>query len=221
VASFFCAAAFKRRYTKSVVRGDSVRDLYAKTLALLGLGVLAGAGALVDYWPIGVNVPDAGSALDLPALARALPVSDQPSVRVVQDGSFRLARRTLTSGRLVSPAVEYTALPVGTPSESGAGQQVGLAAPVARMALAVTPASFESATANDAYEPHLALVASADSVQLQEPVLASATIESDGFITGAFKKTGTSIIRTSVKTGASIYDAVRVVGGAVRKALPN
>jgi hypothetical protein len=39
------------------VRGDSLRDLYAKTLAVLGLGLLAGAGAIVDYWPVNGTLP--------------------------------------------------------------------------------------------------------------------------------------------------------------------
>jgi hypothetical protein len=40
-------------------------------------------------------------------------------------------------------------------------------------------------------------------------------------LTGAFKRTGTSIVRTGVRTGASIFDALRVVSGAVRRALPD
>ena len=43
----------------------------------------------------------------------------------------------------------------------------------------------------------------------------------DSFLTGAFKRTGTSIVKTSMKTGVSIFDAVRVVGSAVRRALPD
>lgn len=39
------------------MRGDSLRDFYAKTLAVVGLGLLAGAGAIVDYWPIGGPLP--------------------------------------------------------------------------------------------------------------------------------------------------------------------
>ena len=39
------------------MRGDSLRDFYAKTLAVLGLGLLAGAGAIVDYWPVGGRLP--------------------------------------------------------------------------------------------------------------------------------------------------------------------
>jgi hypothetical protein len=49
------------------VRGDSLRDLYAKALALLGLGLLGAAGALVDYWPVPSALPAVASALLLPA----------------------------------------------------------------------------------------------------------------------------------------------------------
>jgi hypothetical protein len=49
------------------VRGDSLRDLYAKALALLGLGLLGAAGALVDYWPVRGGLPVVASALVLPA----------------------------------------------------------------------------------------------------------------------------------------------------------
>jgi hypothetical protein len=204
------------------VRGDSLRDLYAKTLALLGLGLLAGAGALVDYWPVGVTVPDAGSALDLPALALPQPVSDRLSVRVVRAADAqRSPRRVVLTDRQTVSRVAYASLPVTAPSESGVGEPVGLAAPVTRTAMVVMPASFEPMTASsETYEPHLALAA-LDSVELQAPASPAGSADSDGFITGAFKKTGSSIVRTGVKTGASIYDAVRVVGGAVRKALPN
>lgn len=202
------------------MRGDSLRDLYAKTLALLGLGVLAGAGALVDYWPVGVNLPDAGPALDLPALARPLAVSDQQSARVARRESA--PRRLVLADRVSSPAVFYASLPVVAVSESGLGEPVGLPAPVTRSAMAFTAASFEVPdAASDGYEPHLTLGAAAGSTTLPAPVSTSANAEPDGFITGAFKKTGSSIVRTGVKTGSSIVDVVRVVGGAVRKALPN
>jgi hypothetical protein len=48
----------------------------------------------------------------------------------------------------------------------------------------------------------------------------SADVNGEGLITGAFKKTGSSLVRTGARTGASIFDAVRVVSGVVRRALP-
>jgi hypothetical protein len=47
------------------VRGDSLRDFYAKTLAVLGLGVLAATGAAVDYWPVGEEWPSVSAAAGL------------------------------------------------------------------------------------------------------------------------------------------------------------
>jgi hypothetical protein len=56
------------------VRGDSLRDLYAKTLAVVGLGLLAGAGAIVDYWPVSEPWPAvplvAGLRSNAPMLVR-------------------------------------------------------------------------------------------------------------------------------------------------------
>ncbi len=48
------------------MRGDSLRDLYAKALALLGLGLLGAAGALVNYWPVRGDLPVVASALVVP-----------------------------------------------------------------------------------------------------------------------------------------------------------
>jgi hypothetical protein len=54
------------------VRGDSLRDLYAKTLALILLGLLGGIGALVDYWPSGSELPQVQAALAPPEAGTAL-----------------------------------------------------------------------------------------------------------------------------------------------------
>jgi hypothetical protein len=54
------------------MRGDSVRDLYAKALALIGLAVLAGAGALMDYWPVQGTLPAVSFNYSLPSGPGAL-----------------------------------------------------------------------------------------------------------------------------------------------------
>ena len=41
-----------------------------------------------------------------------------------------------------------------------------------------------------------------------------------GMFSGAFKKTGQSIVKGGVKTGASIVDAMRAVSGAFKKVWP-
>ena len=40
------------------MRGDSLRDFYAKALALFGLALLGALGAAVDYWPANVSIPN-------------------------------------------------------------------------------------------------------------------------------------------------------------------
>ena len=39
--------------------------------------------------------------------------------------------------------------------------------------------------------------------------------EDDGFLPGAVKRTGASILRTSARAGTSVFDAFRSLGGAV------
>lgn len=71
------------------MRGDSLRDLYAKALALLGLGLLGAAGALVNYWPVRGDLPAVASTLarpgrsDLPILHEALEDASAAPFRAV------------------------------------------------------------------------------------------------------------------------------------------
>jgi hypothetical protein len=198
--------------------------LYAKTLALLGLGVLAGAGALVDYWPTGVTMPDAGSALARPAIARAIAVNPATLTSPAIARAARRAPRALETTMITSsaPAEHYApvTLPVVVSADLRVGHEVGIAAPVLRTA-ALTSASSDPVPARmeSLYEPYT--LGDDDFARYPEPASLMSDDDSDGFFSGAFKKTGTSIVRTGVRTGASIVDAVRVVGGAVRKALPN
>lgn len=202
------------------MRGDSLRDLYAKTLALLGLGVLAGAGALVDYLPVGFTLPRVSSALiTTPTTIETPSVNDAVEPRVVP------VRSLPGRSRVQVAAAPLVALPATGLGEEPVGQLVTLVAPVARDGAQEDRLSL--ALADHTEVATFAMVADSSALSelpgdatYQPSALVSAG-DTDGFITGAFKKTGTSIVKTSVRTGASIFDAVRVVGGVVRRALPN
>ena len=85
------------------MRGDSIRDFYAKTLALLGLGVLAGTGALVDYWPASTRFPVVSPAFRPPDFALAVaaaPVAGElPALEAITSAQPALAPH-------VAPAIE-------------------------------------------------------------------------------------------------------------------
>jgi hypothetical protein len=211
------------------VRGDSLRDLYAKALALVGLGALAMVGALVDYWPTRVPMPavseatlvgphDGLQAIPAQALAAMRPASRE-SADVVRLASARTpvgpkpspdarraARVVLVSrgmDAVAIPAIHLTRPPAERADEADA-LALAAAFDTDGVELAIHPPDVVMASNRDA------LAAGVD------------TSDDDGSLfTGAFKRTGSSIVRTGVKTGASIFDALRVVSGAVRRALPD
>lgn len=192
------------------MRADSIRDRYAKGMALLGLGLLAGTGALVDYWPTRGQVPLVAPPErgDLVRLASA----SHPSPLTIVVPPPAAPRRAPVS----RPPEPVPVLLVGTVPHVG-GVPVALVAPV-----------------TDPIVEPIALLASAApattvGASLILPPLAtprhtaswSMHSDDDGFLTGAVKRTGASILRTSARAGASVFDAFRSLGGAVKRALPN
>ena len=107
------------------VRGDSLRDFQAKVLAIAGLGVLAGVGALVDYWPTGSNVP----AMVSGSLARpAVPVPTPASVAAREIGTaigtaVPMPAASVTR-RAQSETQPATVEPVATVASAGALKNV-------------------------------------------------------------------------------------------------
>jgi hypothetical protein len=221
-----------RCYTEPV-RGDSVRDLYAKTLALLGLGVLAGTGALVDYWPVGVSTPVVTTpfsqmpppgplAVDavgvLPDRVDSAPAAIRPSPRVAH-----LAAPP-------APAAPVRALMVVTaPANFPPGSTVELREPdLIPESLVALASEFVTAQDQDQNVSGLSIAAAveppagAPRARLMPADSASTGLadDGDGPITGVFKKAGSSIVKTGAKTGASIFDTFRIVSGMVRRALP-
>jgi hypothetical protein len=198
------------------MRGDSLRDLYAKLLALAGLGVLAGTGALVDYWPTGNGMPAVRAGLDASALveasresALAIPSSEDPQPERA------VATRRMSLRRFTAPPPAL-AVASSFDADAIAVREVDLVAPATRYLPAVTLQAYagQEMTLSD---PAL-LVAHRRASLGDEETLA----DDDGSaLTGVVRKTGKSIVRTSKRTGASIVDAVRMIGTAVRRVLPD
>ena len=210
------------------MRGDSLRDLYAKTLALVGLTVLAGVGALVDYWPVALTFPAPPVPILLPDPADRTLVAHEPiDVILASDRAGRppaeprLARSRVS---LVLPAQAESNPPLGEPALSPASALPDPVTVVANNGLSSISGPTEIVTSipdspvtldeswTDATDSPLPMRAAVAGV--------SGGDDSDGMISGAFKKTGSSIIKTGARTGASIFDAMRVVSGVVRRALP-
>jgi hypothetical protein len=206
------------------VRGDSIRDLYAKVLAIAGLGVLAGIGALVDYWPSGNNVPAILAAgvprpevpVPTPAtVAAAYDINNAAPVAAV--AMTRRVRATAQPVALepVAPTAAHGALPMGH------AVALNLPAPVP-MPVPVTAAPATAAPAETIAlppPPVVDTVHSAPRVPTFVPTLVSTESES-GFVMGTLRRTGAGIARGSAVTGASIIDAFRGVAGAFKKVSP-
>ena len=196
------------------MRGDSLRDLYAKTLALVGLGLLAGVGALVDYWPVGVGVPQvAAVGLEMPDRVAMLPAHDIDIPVLPAAPAARPAAVMALAALFAEPA---PSLRLGSPIALD---------PVAVPAVVVTTIAADPAPTP---APTVPVVAQASVPPLvagpdfdPELVFQMASDESDGgFLSGAMdvmRSTGSTIARGGVITGTSIVGALRIVSGAFKK----
>jgi hypothetical protein len=115
--------------------------------------------------------------------------------------------------RPVTPSPGSDASNVASPAVFGAGpiepiEYDALVSPVGQEVMLSQPRGIQKVMAADT-SPDAPIVSSAD--------------DSSGLIVTAFKKTGDSLASLGsigAKTGTSIFGAFRVVGSAVRKALP-
>jgi hypothetical protein len=202
------------------VRGDSLRDLYAKTLALFGLALLAGVGALVDYWPApaalpAVASPDVKPAPPmLPAIASldaTILAATSMATRARGGAPSAFTRRDVRSAAHVSVAM----LPLGHGVPVADGVLLGDPPPPPVVAPVVAATRIPAAEISLPPAP----------VTTIGPGPSSGALEgtsADGFFdnaTSAFKKTGDYIVNTTVKTGNSIIKAFGVVGGAFKKVI--
>ena len=202
------------------MRGDSVRDLYAKALALVGLGLLACAGAIVDYWPVPGEPPRVARAPKLLSPQATIPaLAELDGVPAASPAARAAARQPVPATARFSPSQSGEVfLSLAAASPQPLGEPIELAPPPADAALveeAPGRRGDETGPAAPMFqrEPKSTVSAPAALQLATNP-------PSDGFITGALKKTGESIVKTSAATGASIVDAFRGVFGAFKKVSP-
>jgi hypothetical protein len=201
------------------VRGDSLRDLYAKTLALFGLALLAGVGALVDYWPAPAALPAVAAPGVKPAPA-VLPAVASLDATILAAASVATRARggaprafTGRDGRSARPSVAM--LPLGNNVLITDGVPLGDPPPPSVVAPVVAATRI----------PALEISLPPAPVTTIGPGPSSGALDgssADGFFdnaTSAFKKTGDYIVNTTVKTGNSIIKAFGVVGGAFKKVI--
>ena len=205
------------------MRGDSLRDFYAKALALVGLGTLASVGALVDYWPGTVDVPRVAGPVSrvsapalLPAVDLASAVNFEARPRVKAANIPALILVSTDTAQIVEP---WTSL---APATFEAPTAFAPPAPLSDSydALPVSEMDVPVSVFQPAALPgtNVALEERAMSYAPPPVVQAPAAASSDG-ITGVLRRTGSSLAAAGAKTGSTIVGAFRAVGGAFRKIL--
>ena len=195
------------------MRGDSLRDLYAKTLAILGLGLIAGAGAIVDYWPVGTVIPEVAERRDrqpqLPALVQNL--DQQITVPAIRTAQF--VPRAFTPKNLKWPAFAAKTTTVA--------KQPATPVPVVAAAAAVPLAAAvpDSNAPVQSWAPEVLQASNLDVASLADP-FSPGRVPPSGLIGGAITKTKDSLVKAGSVTSASIGYAVKGVFGAFKKVTP-
>lgn len=198
------------------MRGDSLRDLYAKILAVCGLGAIALAGAAVDYWPGPAFVP----RVDTLVSALLPPAADPVALRWTPPAPA--PRRARVAPVVPDPAAARAvpAMPIVEPLPLAS---VADLLPVSPVPVIVAPPEAAWTSTDDASGGVVDAEPPADPILVFASIhpVGGAAIEfappKPGFIAGAWRKTRGSLVNAGAATGASIVDAMKAVGGAVRK----
>lgn len=219
------------------MRGDSLRDFYAKTLALIGLGLLGGIGALVDYWPASGEVPAvAANDMRVPVPAEPYLAADamMPDFSARARGMAAFAQPVVPVAPAPGPAQAEVVPEALTVSAEAFAPDV---LPSVALASAPMPDLFGVATFEPAPLAALPTMQVALStpdmpesipVDLRAPmglpsVALSSADEDSGFLADAtdiMKKTGSTIVNGTMKAGAPFVSMARFLGGAFRKITP-
>lgn len=183
--------------------------------------MLAGAGALVDYWPVGINLPFAAPAATAsPMISGPLDVPADPMV-LAGGTSIPVVQISPVSQPAVTPAPALDPLlsAIATVDPFLTRTVTIDAPPPPVAALTVAPELRETMSTLALAEARLGLDAPVP--MLFADASGHRSGMEDGLLAGAFRKTGTSIVRTSMRTGSSLADAFRVVGSVVRRVWPD
>jgi hypothetical protein len=194
------------------MRGDSLRDLYAKSMALMGLALLAAVGAVVDYWPARLSVPHARVIPSFPTDLKPLPIADAapllaalstPERRSVKTMA-RVAPATVDDSAAVAARPEATmpVEPVPDPSASAALQEV----PTSQ--IVTVPVEPVAQVEPELSESRYVLTTIAPASGGGSPGGPSA------FLAGA-KRLPRTILSGGAKAGILVADAVQTAGEAV------
>lgn len=191
------------------MRGDSIRDLYAKSLALLGLGLLGGLGAAVDYWPATLATP-AAAALDLRA-ARLTPIAATalPSEPVVVASA--------PTAVVVTADTSTVAVEISAPIETVSAPDPALEpVPVPEMP-ALVPATFTGTDGGAATEVELTAIEVASPMAVPLPTIVP--VQASASHPGPLAGIGAGIADGTARVGSAVVDGFKTVGGAVKGAI--
>lgn len=184
----------------------------------MGLGLLAGAGALVDYWPTDIRLPRVATVAPRALLARAHAVPQETPMVALASEPARYARPVATIAAVTSSALGI--------DRASADVSDDLAAPVESPTFDVVPAV---ATSAPAQQVALSLPAALEQQDAEsaEPLRQFSTgpAASDGSFfgdamraaSGSLANAGGSIVTAGVKTGQSVAGAFRAAADAVKK----
>jgi hypothetical protein len=208
------------------VRSHSRLDLYAKTLAVTGLGCLGAIGAVIDHLPGQTVLPDVVSVVERERVPSVLTVVNVPGY--ASDSSdflslepvFFVTNRTPAKPRVVADPPRIVRANLVTTRPLARVTFVGPTQPVPQsLAVRVEPGI-----------PALPVETLAELPSMPEPewepvavaaVLASHQDDDDGFLSSVWRKTGSSVGtvgHTITKAGGSVVGAFRSVGVLVKRA---
>lgn len=195
------------------MRGDSLRDLYAKALALLGLGLLGAAGALVDYWPVRGELPSVASVLALPEPLSTLARPDFSAAPALVNRATTVS--TPRHRQPASPAVVDASLETIAAADV-ADVVTETPDPTPSLAPPTVPPSLEVVAAQPDNIPSSRLVLMPPVIVAPEAFLSVPPVASPSSGDNMFEAAAKVAGRVGVKTGSAIANGFKAVGHAFR-----